>query len=317
MTLGERSASWMEVIFPWEEMDGIENEEILDYHSIVNLLNILAMQLDLLHLEFEPFEQSEAIHARIKKISTEIHCGREKSDQAIQDCMKLSEDFQLLTKQLRASQDEDLQSLAPLLEEISAKLYQCSEELTQRILHPDAWVQVTPAEIQQQVKAFYDIVARNSRGKYNFAYHDSDRAPNIYRVGFYFRPNEDGVFAVPPVLLDTLRDLAANARKYTYPGGEIEITLQVTDGKILLKVEDNGMGIPKEEIAKVVDFGFRASNTNHLPTMGGGFGLTKALSVSFRHKGTLKIASSVGEGTRITIEIPSAFKEVRPLISAV
>lgn len=317
MTLRERSASWREVIFPWEELDGIENEEILDYHSIVNLLNILAMQIDLLNLEFEPLEQSLVVYKQIKEISFKIHNGKEQSDQAIKACLELGEDLQKLTNRLDQSTDEEMRSIALLLGEISDTLYMCSRELYARILHPDTWIQVTPKEIQLQMQSFFSTIAKNSRGKYHFVYDHANRDPNVYRVGFDFKPNEDGVFALPPVLLDTLRDLAANARKYTPPGGDIEITLQIVDGQIILKVEDNGMGIPKEEIAKVVNFGFRASNTNHLPTMGGGFGLTKALSVSFRHQGALKIASAVGEGTRITIEIPVSYKQVRPLISAV
>ena len=317
MTGKKRLAPWKEVVFPWEEVTGIENEAFLDCHSVVNVLNVLAMQLDLLSLEFDSLEQGQEILVKIQDISFKIHEGKEKVGEAIKDCIKLDEEIKALIEYLNGSEDEEIQSFGPVIEEISVRLQSCAQELLARFLHPNAWVRVTPSEIQEQIRSFYNAVAKNSRGKYDFVYDDSDRDPNIYRVNLQLDPNKHGFFEMPPVMLDTLRDLAANARKYTPPGGVIEIALQVVNEHISLTVEDNGMGIPKEEITKVVKFGFRASNAGHMPTMGGGFGLTKALSVSSRYRGNMRIASAIGEGTRITIEIPIVSNESRPLISAV
>jgi signal transduction histidine kinase len=75
-------------------------------------------------------------------------------------------------------------------------------------------------------------------------------------------------------------------------------------------VEDNGMGIPKNEIDRIFDYGYRATNVRHLPTMGGGFGLTKALYITVQLNGDLWIESEEDAGTKITIEIPVPEKYV-------
>ena len=317
MTDKKRLTPWNEIVFPWEEVANAENEAWLDCHSIVNVLNVLAMQLDLLSLEFDSLDHVQTTHAKIQDISSKIHQEKEEVGEAIEDCVKFDEELRTLIEYLSSSEDEDIQSFGPVFEEISVRLQSCAKELLARFLHPNAWIRLTPNEIREQIQSFYTAVAKNSRRKYGFVYDDSHRDPNIYRVHLRLEPNQRGFFEMPPVMLDTLRDLAANARKYTPPGGDIEIALQVIDKQISLIVEDNGMGIPKEEITKVVKFGFRASNTEHIRTMGGGFGLTKALSVSSRYKGIMKIASAIGEGTRITIEIPIASNESRLPISAV
>jgi len=59
-----------------------------------------------------------------------------------------------------------------------------------------------------------------------------------------------------------------------------------------------------EDRERVVDFGYRASNVIDQPTMGGGFGLTKAATLIPRWGGQMKIASSEETGTRIEIRVP-------------
>ena len=100
------------------------------------------------------------------------------------------------------------------------------------------------------------------------------------------------------------RDLIANARKYTPPGGIINAGLRDDGKQITLVVEDNGMGIPTDEIEKVVDFGYRATNARDRRTCGDGFGMTKAYATVRRFNGRFWIKSSVGAGTKITIRIP-------------
>lgn len=178
-------------------------------------------------------------------------------------------------------------------------------EFLERNQNPDAWVIRQASDIQEQLKQFFSMVEENSRGRYQFVYDIAEQGPTAYMVSFIFEPDQHGNFEIPPVLLDSLRDLAANARKFTTPGGEITIKLQNAEGCILLEVEDNGLGIPPDEISKVVEYGFRASNTRNIRAMGGGFGLTKALSVATRYHGQMKIASALGQGTKISIMIPA------------
>ena len=109
---------------------------------------------------------------------------------------------------------------------------------------------------------------------------------------------------MPLVLQDIFRDLIANSRKYTEPGGKISAGLYSLAEGLRIVVEDDGIGIPRDELQKVVEFGYRASNVLGKRTYGGGFGLSKALWVAKNFGGRMWIRSCVGVGTRVTIFIP-------------
>lgn len=109
---------------------------------------------------------------------------------------------------------------------------------------------------------------------------------------------------MPPVLCDVMRDLLANARKYTPPGGTIIAAMYQEPKWLHLAVADTGRGIPPDEIAAVAQFGKRASNVEDVRTFGGGFGLTKAFLVTKQFGGRFWIQSELGVGTRIRLQIP-------------
>ena len=70
-------------------------------------------------------------------------------------------------------------------------------------------------------------------------------------------------------------------------------------------VRDSGMGIPADELDKVVQFGYRASNVkDKVRTMGGGFGLTKAYKVVKGLGGRMWIESELNKGTSVKFELP-------------
>jgi len=101
-----------------------------------------------------------------------------------------------------------------------------------------------------------------------------------------------------------MRDLIANARKYTAQGGIIAAGLFEGLRELRFVVHDTGCGIPEPELRRVVEFGRRGSNVSNVRTMGGGFGLTKAYYVTKQFGGRMWIASRVDIGTRISITLP-------------
>lgn len=103
---------------------------------------------------------------------------------------------------------------------------------------------------------------------------------------------------------EILRDLIANARKYTAPGGQIRVGLHSGPAGIRCMVEDTGRGIPAAEFATVVQFGCRGSNVADVRSHGAGCGLTKAFLVTHQFGGRFWIASELGRGTRIRFWIP-------------
>jgi signal transduction histidine kinase len=109
---------------------------------------------------------------------------------------------------------------------------------------------------------------------------------------------------MPPEIQDVMRDLIANARKYTDTGGRIDASLSQTETELELVIEDNGRGIPEDQIESTIDYGFRGTNVDDKKSYGGGFGLTKAYYITKRYGGRMWIESALEVGTKITIRIP-------------
>lgn len=105
------------------------------------------------------------------------------------------------------------------------------------------------------------------------------------------------------VMTLVLTNLLANAVKYTpceHP--KIHVQGQMEGEEILVWVEDNGVGIPDEEIDKVFDRFFRASTSAGIS--GSGVGLSLVNDLVKAHKGKINLESQVGVGTRVEIRLP-------------
>ncbi len=96
-----------------------------------------------------------------------------------------------------------------------------------------------------------------------------------------------------------------NAAKYGGDGKRIDITLKRDGGNIVASVRDYGQGIPEAELPFVKEKFYKGSSKQR----GSGIGLAVTDEIVAMHGGTLDIASTVGEGTTVTITLPSAKAE--------
>jgi signal transduction histidine kinase len=165
-------------------------------------------------------------------------------------------------------------------------------------------VPVASERLHADFRTFFAAVEKNGKGRYRIVYNAARKGPQDYYIDIRFEASDGGPLLMPPVFQDSMRDLVANARKYTAPGGSITAALYEDDRALRFVVSDTGRGIPEAELETVVQFGKRASNVGNVRTMGGGFGLTKAFMVTKRFGGRFWIASELGRGTRIRIVIP-------------
>jgi len=105
-------------------------------------------------------------------------------------------------------------------------------------------------------------------------------------------------------------NLISNAVKFTPTGGRVAVTLGTAEGRsgepdrALIAVSDTGIGIPADEIDRLFSRFFRASTAtkNAVPGVGLGLTITKAIAVA--HGGRIGVASTIGEGTSFTLELP-------------
>jgi signal transduction histidine kinase len=102
-----------------------------------------------------------------------------------------------------------------------------------------------------------------------------------------------------------VRNLLDNAVRYTPDGGTIRVSLRRTDADALLTVEDDGVGIPLEEQARVFERFYRVDRARSRDTGGTGLGLAIVKHIAELHGGSVGVESEVGRGSRFTARIPA------------
>jgi PAS domain S-box-containing protein len=108
----------------------------------------------------------------------------------------------------------------------------------------------------------------------------------------------------PNLTRNILLNLLSNALKYSPDESTVELISQNQGGKLVLKVKDKGMGIPKEDQKNMFTRFYRASNANEIS--GTGLGLTIVKRYLELMGGDISFISEVGKGTTFKITIPLA-----------
>jgi two-component system phosphate regulon sensor histidine kinase PhoR len=92
-------------------------------------------------------------------------------------------------------------------------------------------------------------------------------------------------------------NLVANAIRYTPQGGEIRLTWQLRDGRAVFDVQDTGIGIEPQHIARLTERFYRVDRSRSRETGGTGLGLSIVKHILTRHQGHLEITSEYGKGS--------------------
>ena len=106
-----------------------------------------------------------------------------------------------------------------------------------------------------------------------------------------------------------LSNLVENAIKYNKEGGWVHVSLNVDNKYFYVKVEDSGIGIPKEAQTRIFERFYRVDKSHSREIGGTGLGLAIARNAITRsailmHRGAIKVYSKEGEGTTFTVRIP-------------
>ena len=138
------------------------------------------------------------------------------------------------------------------------------------------------------------------------------------KIIFSDHPAELAVEIDKSALRNIVQNFVLNAIEYTPKGGEIEISIQKMEDKFIIKVRDNGVGIPKMEQAYIFEKFVRASNAKLYKTNGIGIGLYIVKSVVNIIGGKIWFDSEENKGSTFYAELPLKPKleqKVMPLIS--
>jgi len=104
--------------------------------------------------------------------------------------------------------------------------------------------------------------------------------------------------------LQALNNVIKNAILYNKENGTVTISHSMDSSSLQVKVSDTGMGIPKEDLAKIFDRFYRTDKSRSRQTGGSGLGLSIVQSSMHKLSGTVDILSAVGKGTVVTLIFP-------------
>lgn len=117
-------------------------------------------------------------------------------------------------------------------------------------------------------------------------------------------PPNAAVFADKAMINTVLRNLISNAIKFTYPGGNINISMEEKPDEIKVSVSDNGVGISTDSMKKLfrIDENFTTNGTQN--EKGTGLGLILCKEFIEKHGGRIWAESEVGKGSRFYFSLP-------------
>ena len=116
------------------------------------------------------------------------------------------------------------------------------------------------------------------------------------------------VYGNADAIFELFSNLVTNSVKYTPIGGRVELSASNTGDEVLLKVQDNGVGIPAEAIPNIFEEFYRADNVKAEAMEGTGLGLSIVRQILNAHGGKIWVESEQGKGTTFSFTLPVAGK---------
>lgn len=113
------------------------------------------------------------------------------------------------------------------------------------------------------------------------------------------------VRADPDAIQRVILNLLHNAVKFTPEGGRITVRTYVKN-KVYVEVEDNGPGIPREELPHIFDRFYKTDKSRGLDKTGVGLGLAIVKNIMLSHNEDVRVESEEGKGSKFTFTLPAA-----------
>jgi signal transduction histidine kinase len=134
-------------------------------------------------------------------------------------------------------------------------------------------------------------------------------APDDIDITIAPRNDLPAVAADPDMLRQVLANLVENAVKFSPGGGQVSVSLERHEGRVLFAVRDEGLGIPPREQERIFEKFFRLDPNLTRGVGGTGLGLYISRELVRRMGGRIWVASSEGEGSTFFFELPAVSAE--------
>ena len=112
------------------------------------------------------------------------------------------------------------------------------------------------------------------------------------------------IYANGQQMKELIGNLVSNAVKYNKPGGDVWITVKEEDRNVIIRVKDNGMGIPKESLGRIFERFYRVDKGRSKKQGGTGLGLSIVKHIVNFYHGTITVESTIDVGTEFMVKIP-------------
>ncbi len=125
-----------------------------------------------------------------------------------------------------------------------------------------------------------------------------------HKLTFIPRSESFSFFGDKDRIEQVITNIVSNAIKYTPDGGKIDVECGNDGQNALIRVTDNGIGIPKEDLPRIFERFYRVDKARSRQSGGTGLGLAIAKEITERHGGSIAIDSHMPNGTTVTIVLP-------------
>ena len=125
------------------------------------------------------------------------------------------------------------------------------------------------------------------------------------KVECFVTANVPAVYADKDGIERVVLNILSNSIKYTGEGGIIKIYVGFVYNDAYIKVIDNGIGIPEEDLSRIFERFYRVDKARTRAMGGTGLGLSIAKEILDKNGGRIDIKSKVHEGTEVVITIPT------------
>jgi two-component system sensor histidine kinase VicK len=120
----------------------------------------------------------------------------------------------------------------------------------------------------------------------------------------YETSNVPMVFGDRDGIEQVITNILINSIKYTHEGGNIKVYIGSVHEDAYIKIIDNGIGIPAEDLPHVFERFYRVDKARSREMGGTGLGLPIAKEIIESNNGSIDIKSEKGKGTEVIIKIP-------------
>ena len=110
---------------------------------------------------------------------------------------------------------------------------------------------------------------------------------------------------VPRLLHSIVYNLCDNAIKYNRPGGRVDVNVAPEGEKVVLRVSDTGVGIPKDSIDRIFERFYRVDKSRSKAVGGTGLGLSIVKHAALIEKADVRVESEPGDGSAFTVTFPA------------